>query len=68
MDFGLFSGLPREELSRLVAAARRRTFDRNEVVFHRGDPGDTLHLIAKGRFAVRISFHTRSGKSFLKSA
>ena len=55
MDFGLFSGLPREELSRLVAAARRRTFDRHEVVFHRGDPGDTLHLIAKGRFAVRIT-------------
>ena len=55
MDFGLFSGLPREELSRLVAAARRRTFERHEVVFHRGDPGDTLHLIAKGRFAVRIS-------------
>jgi CRP-like cAMP-binding protein len=55
VDFGLFSGLPREELSRLVAAARRRTFERNEVVFHRGDPGDSLHLIAKGRFAVRIT-------------
>jgi CRP/FNR family cyclic AMP-dependent transcriptional regulator len=61
VDFGLFSGLPREELSRLVAAARRRTFERNEVVFHRGDPGDTLHLISKGRFAVRIS--TRLGET-----
>ncbi len=29
-------------------------FARGEVVFHRDDPADTLHLIARGRFAVRI--------------
>ena len=34
--------------------ARRRRFSRNEVVFHREDPGDSLHLISKGRFAIRI--------------
>jgi CRP-like cAMP-binding protein len=39
----------------VIAAARRRKFGRNEVVFHDGDPGDTLHLIVKGHFAVRIS-------------
>jgi CRP-like cAMP-binding protein len=33
---------------------RRRRFSRNEVVFHREDPGDSLHLISKGRFAIRI--------------
>ena len=47
-----FSGLPQEEIRRLIAVARRRRFGRNEVVFHRDDPADTLHLIAKGRFAV----------------
>jgi CRP-like cAMP-binding protein len=39
---------------RLVSVARRRRFSRGEVVFHRDDPGDSLHLIQKGRFAIRI--------------
>jgi CRP-like cAMP-binding protein len=34
--------------------ARRRSFAKNEVVCHRGDPAESCHLIAKGRFAVRI--------------
>jgi CRP-like cAMP-binding protein len=50
-----FSGLPQEEIRRLIAVARRRRFARNEVVFHRDDPADTLHLIARGRFAVRVT-------------
>jgi CRP-like cAMP-binding protein len=36
-------------------AARRRSFDRGEVVFHEGDPGDSLHLIEKGRFVIRVT-------------
>jgi CRP/FNR family cyclic AMP-dependent transcriptional regulator len=50
----LFRGLPQPELRHLVAIARRRRFARNEVVFHRGDPADTLHLILRGRFAARL--------------
>jgi CRP/FNR family cyclic AMP-dependent transcriptional regulator len=50
----LFRGLPQPELRRLVAIARRRRFARNEVVFHLGDPADTLHLILRGRFAARL--------------
>ena len=49
----LFGGLPEAELRRLVAVARRRRFDRGEVVFHQGDPADSLHLVLKGRFAAR---------------
>ena len=37
----------------VLSACRRRKFARGEVVFHEGDPGDTLHLIAKGHVAVR---------------
>lgn len=55
LESKLFSGLPEAEIRRLVAAARRRTFARHEVVFHRDDPGDTLHLVSKGRFAVRMT-------------
>ena len=50
----LLADLPGEELQRLQAAARRRTFGRNEVVFHQGDPADSMHMIRRGRFGVRI--------------
>jgi CRP-like cAMP-binding protein len=39
----------------VLTFARRRTFARGEVVFHEGDPADSLHLISKGRFAVRVT-------------
>jgi CRP/FNR family transcriptional regulator, cyclic AMP receptor protein len=54
MRWRLLEGLPDEEVRRVLAVARRRRFARNEVVFHRGDPADTIHLISKGRFAIRI--------------
>jgi CRP-like cAMP-binding protein len=50
----LFKGLPEEELRRLVAIARRRRFVRGEIVFHEGDPADSLHLILLGYFAARL--------------
>jgi CRP/FNR family transcriptional regulator, cyclic AMP receptor protein len=55
IDLQLFQGLPAEELRRLIAVARRRSFRRGEIVFHRGDPADTIHLVAKGRFAARVT-------------
>jgi CRP/FNR family transcriptional regulator, cyclic AMP receptor protein len=51
----LFGELPEAELRRVVAVARRRRFARNEVVFHRDDPADTLHLVVRGRFASRVT-------------
>src|SRR4051812_16566662 len=54
----LFRDLPEPELRRLVAIARRRRFGRGEVVFHQGDPADTLHLIARGRFVARVETAT----------
>lgn len=55
MQFRLLSNVPPEEVRELVAISRRRTFRRGEVVFHRGDPGDSLHLVVKGTFAVRLN-------------
>jgi CRP/FNR family transcriptional regulator, cyclic AMP receptor protein len=54
MRWRLVAGVPDEEVRRLVSVGRRRTFSRGEVVFHREDPADSLHLVQKGRFAVRI--------------
>jgi CRP-like cAMP-binding protein len=55
MRWHLLGDLSQDELRRVLAVARRRTFARGEVVFHEGDPGDALHLIEKGRFAIRVA-------------
>ena len=55
MDWAVLQGLAAEDRQRVLQAARRRRFVRHEVVFHEGDPGDTLHLLAKGRVAVRVA-------------
>src|SRR5215208_3535074 len=47
--------LSEEDRQAVLAKARRRKFAPREVVFHEGDPGDTLHLIAKGHVAVRVT-------------
>src|SRR5579862_9823071 len=54
MNWRLLDGVPDEEVRLLLQLARRRTFRRGEVVFHRDDPADSLHLIVKGRFAIRV--------------
>jgi CRP-like cAMP-binding protein len=54
VQWPLLAGIPEEDARRVLAIARRRTFARREVVFHRGDPADSLHLVLKGRFTARI--------------
>lgn len=60
MKWGVVLGIPEPEAQLVLAASRRRKFDRGEVVFHQGDPADTLHLISSGRFAVKAQ--TRLGE------
>ena len=54
----LLRDLPPEELDRLAAAMRRRVFRRGEVVFHQGDPGETLHLVCSGHLKVVLPSET----------
>jgi CRP-like cAMP-binding protein len=54
MEWRLLAGVPPDQVRELLSIARRRHFARNEVVFHRDDPGDSLHLIQRGRFAIRV--------------
>jgi CRP-like cAMP-binding protein len=61
----LFKDLPEPELRRLVTIARRRRFARGEVVFHDGDPADSLHLVLRGYFAARLE--TRRGDAVTMS-
>ena len=55
MEWPLFAGVPAEDVRRLLSIARRRTFRKGEVVFHRDDLAESLLLVVSGRFAVRIT-------------
>jgi CRP/FNR family transcriptional regulator/CRP/FNR family cyclic AMP-dependent transcriptional regulator len=42
-------------LEQLATLLRRRAYRRGEVVFHQGDPGDTLHMVLSGRVKVVVA-------------
>ena len=54
MEWPLFAGVDERHVRDVLDIARRRNFGSGEVVFHQGDPADTLHLIRTGRVAVRL--------------
>jgi CRP-like cAMP-binding protein len=44
-----------EQAREVLRIARRRKFAKGQTIFYEGDPGETLHLIDKGRVAVRVT-------------
>jgi CRP/FNR family cyclic AMP-dependent transcriptional regulator len=55
----LLSGLTEQDRRSVLAHMGRRSFRKDDTLFHEGDPGDSLHLVEKGRVAIRSS--TRNG-------
>ena len=55
MEWPLLASLPDEVREAVLRAARRRRFARGEVVFHEGDPADSLHLVLQGHLAVQVA-------------
>ena len=53
--WALLESLPESARRELMANAHPRSFGRGDVVFHEGDPGDSLHLVRSGMFAIRVS-------------
>jgi CRP/FNR family cyclic AMP-dependent transcriptional regulator len=53
VQWKLLAEVPEEDVRTLLSIARRRSFRRGEVVFHQLDPADSLHLISRGRVAIR---------------
>jgi CRP/FNR family transcriptional regulator, cyclic AMP receptor protein len=51
----LLEGLSEEQRRSLLAAARRHRYAPGEVVFHEGDPADSLHMIESGRVSVGLT-------------
>jgi CRP-like cAMP-binding protein len=55
----LFARMAPETLANLARTLRRRKFRRSEVIFHQGDPGDSLHIVVAG--AVKIVLPSAEG-------
>ncbi|MCG8508592.1 MAG: Crp/Fnr family transcriptional regulator [Rhodospirillales bacterium] len=49
----LFSALDSSDFDELAALSTTRHFDRDQMVFSRGDPGDALFVILDGRVGIR---------------
>jgi CRP-like cAMP-binding protein len=55
VDYPLLASLTVEDRREVLSRAHRRRFATREVIVREGDPGDTFHLIAKGRVGVRVT-------------
>ena len=56
----LFAHVDDEGLRLLAGLMRPRRFRRNEVIFHQGDVGDSLHIVVEG--AVKIVLPSQEGE------
>jgi len=53
-ECALFAHADEDALQELARALRHRRFRRNEVIFHQGDPGDALHIVASGQVKILL--------------
>ena len=61
MSWQLLRDLPGEERRLVLSRTRRRHFARGEILFHEGDPAETMHFLDEGRVMARLT--TPSGES-----
>lgn len=58
-ECALFAGVSDDALGEVARLLRKRRFRRNEVIFHQGDPGDSLHIVTGG--AVKVVLPSAEG-------
>jgi CRP/FNR family transcriptional regulator, cyclic AMP receptor protein len=56
----LFRGVGDADLELIAPMLRQRRFRAGETIFHEGDPGDAMHVIASGR--AKISIESNEGE------
>ena len=50
----LFRGVTEADLATIAPMLRQRRYRAGETIFHEGDPGDAMHVIASGRAKISI--------------
>ncbi len=51
----LFRDLGADLVTEIVRSMAPRRYRRGEVIFHQGDPGDALHIVARGRVKIVLT-------------
>src|SRR5580704_12245945 len=55
MDWDILTSLNQDERRHILSGTRRRQFAPGDIIFHEGDPADSLHLLAAGHVTVWIT-------------
>ncbi len=55
----LFADLEHKEIAEFLPFLHQRYYTRDEVIFFRGDPGQALYLIKKGRVALYMDINDK---------
>jgi CRP-like cAMP-binding protein len=55
VDYVILQDLSDDDRRRVLTATHRRKFAKGATLFYEGDPGESLHLLDKGRVAIRVS-------------
>jgi len=63
MDWGILASLGQDERRRILSSTLRRQFAPGDIIFHEGDPADSLHLLEGGHVTVWIT--TSLGESVI---
>ncbi len=53
-ETSLLRSVPEQDLKALARASRLRTFRRGQIVFTRGDPGETVIVVVSGRVKITV--------------
>jgi CRP/FNR family transcriptional regulator, cyclic AMP receptor protein len=56
----LFRGVTETDIEAIAPMLRQRRYRAGETIFHEGDPGDAMHVIASGR--AKISIESQQGE------
>lgn len=62
--FELFRGLPEDVLEKLAGKVTMVDLNKNDVLFHQGDPGDAIYLIRRGWVKI-VNEETEEGEVVL---
>jgi CRP-like cAMP-binding protein len=55
VEWAILSSLSVDERRAVLASTVRRRYRKGEVIFHEDDVGESLHLLERGRAAIRVS-------------
>ncbi len=69
----LFNGLDEDQFTQIITIAERRSYQKGEIIFQEGDPGDGFYIVESGKVKIyKLSFEGKeqilhiygSGKPF----